>query len=133
MSPEKIILFDGVCNLCNGLVKFIIRHDPEGKICFAPLQFSFGKEFLDRHNLNPGDMNSVIYISGDRFYLRSAAILKILKDLGRGWRLLYGFIIVPRFIRDAAYDLVARYRYRIFGKKESCMVPSPEIRERFLE
>ncbi|HLP73624.1 MAG TPA: thiol-disulfide oxidoreductase DCC family protein [Bacteroidales bacterium] len=133
MSPEKIILFDGICNLCNGLVKFIIRHDNKGEIRFAQLQSSFGEEFMKGHGLDPGDRNSVIYISGEQYFLRSAAILRILKDMGGGWRLLNGFIIVPRFIRDAVYDLVAKYRYRIFGKKESCMVPTPEIRERFLE
>jgi len=130
-NNKRILLFDGVCNLCNGLVKFIIRHDPEGKIKFAPLQSEYATSFLrdTYHTVNP---DSVVYVSGDRYYLRSAAILQLLKDMGRGWKLLYGFTIIPRFMRDFIYDLIARSRYRIFGKRESCMIPSPEIRQRFI-
>lgn len=133
MSPERIILFDGVCNLCNGLVKFIIRHDHQKIFRFAALQSSFGQDFLNKHRLSPDNRNSVIYISNDQYFSRSDAILNILYDMGSGWRLFYGFIIIPRFIRDAVYDLVSRFRYRIFGKRESCMVPATNIMERFLD
>ncbi len=129
---ERILLFDGVCNLCNGLVKFIIRHDTEAKIKFAPLQSKFAADFIrDTYN-NVTGPDSVVYISGERNYLRSDAILQLLKDMGSGWKLFYILRFVPRFMRDFLYDLIARSRYRIFGKRESCMIPSADIMQRFI-
>lgn len=130
--PDSIVLFDGVCNLCNGLVRFIIKRDRKGWIRFSPLQSSFGKASLEKMKMDPEEINTVVYISGDRHFLKSSAILQILKDMGGAWKLLYGLIIIPRFIRDFIYDLVARNRYRVFGRKESCMVPTPDIKERFI-
>lgn len=131
-DPGKILLFDGVCNLCNGLVKFIIKRDHRHLIRFAPLQSEYARSALKRFNRDADEINTVVYISDENYFLKSVAILNLLKDLGGAWRILYGFIIIPRFIRDAVYDLVVRHRYRIFGKRELCMVPTPEIMDRFV-
>jgi predicted DCC family thiol-disulfide oxidoreductase YuxK len=133
MAPSKgILFFDGVCNLCNGLVKFVIRNDPEGNIKFATLQSQFAEEYLKGIFSGKSIPDSVVYVSGDKHYLKSSAILQLLKDMESGWRFLYGFRVIPRFLRDLVYDLIARTRYRIFGKRESCMIPSSDIMERFI-
>lgn len=128
--PDKIVLFDGVCNLCNGLVKFIIRHDRRGVVRFSSLQSQFARTILNEKSL---ETDSVIYLTQGKALIRSDAILHMFRDMGGLWKLLYGFIVVPKFIRDFFYDLVARHRYRIFGKRETCMVPTPDMKERFLE
>ena len=131
--PFSILLFDGVCNLCNGLVRFIIRKDRKEKIKFVPIQAAeqcIGP-LLEKFDLVPDDLETVIYISGNRIYIKSSAILHVLKDIGGFWRIFYGFIIIPRFIRDLFYNLIARSRYRIFGKRNSCMVLSPDTEKRF--
>lgn len=128
--PDKIVLFDGVCNLCNGLVKFIIRHDRRGVVRFSSLQSHFARTILNEKSL---ETDSVIYLTEEKALIRSDAILYMFRDMGGLWKLLYGFIVVPKFIRDFFYDLVARNRYRIFGKRETCMVPTPDMKERFLE
>jgi predicted DCC family thiol-disulfide oxidoreductase YuxK len=129
---EKLILFDGVCNLCNGFVKFIIRRDKKGKIRFAPLQSDAAKNSLHAFGHYPEKSDTVIYISGNKFFDKSSAVLNILKDLGRGWQLMFVFIILPPFIRDWFYDLVAKNRYRIFGRSDTCMIPTSEIKNRFI-
>lgn len=131
-TSGPVLLFDGVCNLCNKLVIFIIRKDRLAKIRFAALQSETGKEILKAHNLPDKDIDSVVYISGHTIFLKSSAVLHLLKDVGNGWNLFFGLIIIPRFIRDFFYDLIARTRYRIFGKKSVCMMPSPEIADRFI-
>ena len=130
--PDNIVFFDGVCNLCNGLVKFIIKRDVKNLILFSPLQSPFGQATLKKMKMDPEEVNTVVYFSGDKPYLKSSAILQILKDMGGAWKLLFGLIVVPRFIRDFIYDLVARNRYKVFGKQESCMVPTPEVKNRFI-
>ena len=130
--PYNIVFFDGVCNLCNGLVKFIIKRDVKNMILFSPLQSPFGQATLKKMKMDPEEVNTVVYFSGDKHYLKSSAILQILKGMGGAWKLLFGLIVVPRFIRDFIYDLVARNRYQVFGKQESCMVPTPDIKERFI-
>lgn len=133
MDPlYPILLFDGVCNLCNRLVVFVIRRDNNARIRFASLQSETGKALLLSAGLNPDSTNTVVYFSGDKTFLRSSAILYLLNDLGGGWRLFYSLIIIPSFIRDYIYNQVARNRYRIFGKRESCMVPSKDIESRFI-
>jgi len=129
--PDKILLFDGVCNLCNGLVRFIIKHDRNSKIRFTPLQSSKGKMLLTQLKLDINDIDSVVYISGQKYFVKSSAVLHVLKELGGGWRMLYSLIIIPVFIRDFFYNLIAAYRYRIFGKRDTCMIPTPEIIEKF--
>ncbi len=131
-NNEGIVLFDGVCNLCNGLVKFIIKNDKPGRIKFAALQSLFSKNLMTGIGLNPQNFNSVVYISGTSYYTKSAAILTMFRDMGGGWKIMFVFKIIPRFIRDYIYDLVGRNRYRLFGKRDSCMIPTPEIRSRFL-
>ena len=131
-TSGPILLFDGVCNLCNGLVKFIIRRDRGAKIRFAPLQSPAGQSLLKISGLAANEIDSVVYMSGDKRFLKSSAVLHLLKELGGGWRLFYVFIIIPKFIRDFFYNIIARMRYKVFGKTESCMVPTPDIKERFL-
>jgi predicted DCC family thiol-disulfide oxidoreductase YuxK len=130
---DKIILFDGVCNLCNGVVQFIIKNDDKGKFKFASLQSDFGQQILSKNNLPTSDFNSFVFLENDKIFMKSTAALKVLKGLGGKWKMLYVFIIVPKFIRDIAYDFIAKRRYSIWGKIESCMMPTPELKSRFLD
>ena len=130
--PQKLILFDGVCNLCNGSVQFIINHDPDAHFMFTSLQSDAGECLLGRLGLPTANFDSFVYIRDGHVYQRSAGALNVLRDLGGFWKIVYAFIIVPRPIRDFVYDLIAKYRYTLFGKRESCMVPTPELRKRFL-
>lgn len=131
-DDHPILLFDGVCNLCEGTVQWIIERDRLGKFRFASLQSEVGGAILEEYGeLN--DLDTVILVYEGELYRKGDAALKVLKQLGMPQSLLYVFWIVPRFIRHRIYDWVAARRYRIFGKKESCMVPTPELRSRFLE
>ncbi len=129
---NKIVLFDGVCNFCNSSVQFIIKHDTSNSLKFASLQSSIGQELLNKYAI-PKDVDSVIFIENNQAYTKSSAALKIANYFGGFWKLLQIFMIVPTFIRNFFYDIIAKNRYRWFGKKDSCMLPSPEIRNRFLE
>ena len=129
---QKIILFDGVCNLCNGFVQFIIKRDRNAIFKFAALQSDFGQAFLKSQNLNPVELKSVILIVGEKIYTQSTAALKIIQYLDGAWKLGYAFIIVPPFIRNGFYKIVSKYRYKWFGKKNQCMVPTVELKGRFL-
>jgi predicted DCC family thiol-disulfide oxidoreductase YuxK len=132
-EPAKnIVLFDGVCNLCNGLVRFIIKRDRNGKFKFASLQSEIGQQWLLRFGLAKNEFESFVLIEGDKYYVKSAAALIMLRGLGGIWKVFYVFILVPRPVRDFIYDLIAKSRYRIFGKKNICMIPTPELKERFL-
>lgn len=131
--PDHLLFFDGVCNLCNGLVRFIIRHDRHKRFRFAALQSETGILFLRAHELSSSSLDSLAYWRKGKVLTRSTAALNVARDLGGPWSLAYGFILVPRPIRDAVYDLVARRRYRWCGMRDACMVPTPEIRERFVE
>jgi len=133
MTEERIILFDGVCNFCNGAVNFVIKRDKKGLVKFAPLQTEHGKQLLEQYNLPALDMQSFVFIEKGKAYLRSTAALKVCRHLDALWPLCYGFIIVPRFIRDGLYNWIAKNRYKWFGQKDSCMIPSPSIRARFLD
>ena len=128
-----VILFDGVCNLCNGLVRFIIRRDPNAKFKFASLQSEVGRSLLKQFNINPDLLHSIVVIDNDVAFQRSDAALRIANNLSGGWKILKVFRILPKFFRDTCYNIVATNRYRIFGKKENCMVPTPELKERFVE
>lgn len=130
--PDRLLFFDGVCNLCNSLVRFIIRHDRRKRFRFSPLRSEMGQHFLQEHGLATQHFDSLVYWRKGNVLTRSTAALNVARDLGGAWPLAYGFIIVPRFIRDVMYDLIASKRYRWFGKRETCMVPTPELRERFL-
>jgi len=132
-SEVNIVLFDGVCNLCNKTVKFIIRNDSNAKFRFASVQSESGQLLLGQLGLSLDHFDSLVYISDKQFYLKSMAVLRILQTLGGGWKLLYVFVIIPRFLRDGMYNLIAKWRYKWFGKSETCMIPSLEYRARFLE
>lgn len=134
MDAHPVILFDGVCNLCSGAVQFVIERDPEGHFRFASLQSEVGAELLRAHGLKvpEGDPDSIVLIEGGRSYESSGAALRIARGLSGLWWMLYAFIIVPAFLRDAVYRWVARNRYRWFGKSEECWVPTPDLRTRFL-
>jgi len=128
-----IILFDGVCNLCNGTVQFILKRDKKKQFRFASLQGKFGQDILNKFGLPGGNPNSFILQEGEKIYTHSTGALRVFRHLGGIWKLLYAFIIVPRFIRDGVYNYIAANRYKWFGKKESCYIPSPALKNRFLE
>ncbi|MFD1706543.1 thiol-disulfide oxidoreductase DCC family protein [Siminovitchia sediminis] len=128
---KPIILFDGDCNFCDASVQFIIRNDPKGIFQFASLQSDIGQQLLKERNAST-DIDSMVLIEGDKVFYKSAAALRISKHLKGLWKLAYILKIVPAPIRNAVYDFVARNRYKWFGHKESCMLPPPEVRARFL-
>lgn len=128
-----LILFDGVCNLCNGLVQFIIKRDAAEKFKFASLQSDFGKAQLIHYSLNPESLRSVIVIDNDAAFEQSDAILHIAWHLGIPWKFFFVFKILPKFFRDACYNLIAKYRYRLFGKQDQCMIPTADLKTRFME
>ncbi|MFQ5505309.1 MAG: thiol-disulfide oxidoreductase DCC family protein [Planctomycetota bacterium] len=131
-SDRPVILFDGVCNLCNGLVNFIIDRDPCARIRFASLQAEPGQSLLRCHGLSTTQFDTLLLIEDGAVHLRSTAVLRIFRLLRWPWPLLYGCILVPRILRDFVYDRIARHRYPWFGRRESCRVPGPELGERFL-
>ena len=133
MTPKgaPILLFDGVCNLCNGVVQFVIRQDPKGKILFASQQSNVGQRLLDQYNLP--DLQSVILIEGDKVYRNSDAALRLFHHLGGYWAALEVFKVIPSPFRNWVYRLIAGNRYRLFGKRKQCMIPTPEVRKRFLD
>ena len=127
-----IVLFDGVCNFCNSSVNFIIENDSNKQFKFAPLQSEVAEELIKKYGIDKEETDSVVLIEAGSTYTYSTAALRIAKKIGGAYALLYGFIIVPKFIRDPCYKLFAKYRYKLFGKKDACMIPTPETRERFL-
>jgi len=131
---KKIILFDGVCNLCDGAVQFIIKHDKNDVFRFAALQSEIGKKLVEERNLNPDEIDSIILIEpGVVYYRKSTAALEISRDLSSGYSLLKNFLFIPESLRDGIYDLIAHNRYKWFGKKEQCMIPAPELKAKFLD
>ncbi|GAB3328864.1 thiol-disulfide oxidoreductase DCC family protein [Hymenobacter humi] len=134
-APDTI-LFDGVCNLCNGFVQFVIRHDPEGRFRFAALQSEAAQAVLADLGLDPAALprepESVLLVSGGRLYSHSTAVLRIARRLGGVWQLAGLGWLMPRRWRDGLYRFVARNRYRWFGRQESCMLPTPALKARFL-
>ena len=132
MPDQPIIFFDGVCNFCNSVVSFVIKRDKKSKIKFATLQSEIAKRILQQKNFFDRNLQSFVFIEKGKVYTKSTAALKVCKYLDGLWPLMYGFIIVPKFIRDRVYNWIAGNRYRWFGKKEACMIPTPEIRSKFL-
>lgn len=128
-----VVLFDGVCNFCNGAVNFLIRQDQKGVISYGSLQSNAGQELLRHFHLPVQNFDSVVYVKNEKVYQKSAAALEIARDLGGWWKLALLASAVPRPLRDAVYDWIAKNRYRWFGKKDHCMIPSPEVRNRFIE
>ncbi|MEA5403180.1 thiol-disulfide oxidoreductase DCC family protein [Arcicella sp. DC2W] len=132
LTDQQIILFDGVCNFCNASINFVIEHDNQKRFKFASLQSDFGYETLKKYNRNTSDFDSVILLKNNRLYIKSEAALEIAKDLSGFWKYLSVFNILPTFILDFFYDLIAKNRYKLFGKSEVCRMPSPDLKERFL-
>ncbi len=128
----QIILFDGVCNFCNSSINFIIDHDPEKHFKFAPLQSDFGQKTLLRFNKNTEDFDSVILLKKNQLYQKSEAALEITQYLSGFWKYLVVFKILPTFILNFFYDIIAKNRYRIFGKSDTCRMPTSDLKERFL-
>jgi predicted DCC family thiol-disulfide oxidoreductase YuxK len=128
-----VVLFDGVCNFCNASVNFLLDHDPQHRLRFAALQSQAGQALLHRFKLPTSHFDTLVLVDGPRCYTRSDAALRIAGRLGGWWPLLSAFLLVPPFLRDGAYDLLARNRYRWFGKREACRMPTPDLRARFLE
>lgn len=130
-----IILFDGVCNLCNSAVLFIIKRDPSSRFRFASLQSDYAQNILRQYGVDsrPENLFSIFLIAGDRIYTRSDAALEVARHLSGFWPAIRIFKIVPRFMRDGVYDWIARNRYSLFGKKDECMIPTPELKGRFIE
>ena len=129
---QPVVLFDGVCNLCNTAVQFIIRHDKKREFMFASLQSATGQKLLAQYDLPQDELNSFILIENNKAYTRSTGALRVVKKLNGILPWLYSFIIIPKIFRDSIYDLAARNRYQWFGKKDECMIPTPELKARFL-
>jgi len=127
-----VILFDGVCNFCNSSVNYIIGHDPTGYFKFAALQSEAGEKLKEKFGVDDPETDSVVLIENEIAFIRSAAALKIAKKLNGPASILYIFIIIPRPIRDLLYDQFAKRRYKFFGERDACMIPTPEVRSRFL-
>lgn len=131
-TPHPTVLFDGVCNLCDASVNWIIARDRRGLFRFAPLQSTAGERLQRAFSLDHTALDTLVLIEDGRVYRKSGAAFRVLRHLCLPWPLFFGLIAVPPFIRDFVYDFFARRRYRWFGRKDECMVPTPEVRERFL-
>lgn len=130
---QAIILFDGVCNFCNASVNFVIRRDKHDRFHFAPLQSAVGQALQEQYGLDPAALDTFILVENGRAYGKSTAALKVARRLGFPVNMAYGLLIVPRFLRDLVYRLVAKNRYKWFGKQEACMVPDERVRRKFLQ
>ena len=134
---DKVVLFDGVCNLCNNSVQFLIKHDRKGVLKYASLQSDIARELLTKHNATSKEdevyLDSIVFIDEDKIYVESDAALRISRYLKQPWRSLQYFRFIPRFIRDFVYRIIAKNRYRWFGKQDQCMIPDPSWQDRFLE
>jgi len=127
-----VVLFDGICNFCSSSVLFIIKRDPKGYFRFSAIQTESGESIMKKYNIHSDKADSIILIENNMVYYRSSAALRIARKLKGGWKLFYGAMIIPPFIRNFFYDLVARNRYRWFGKRDHCFIPDQNIRERFI-
>ena len=132
MNDKAVIIFDGICNLCSGSVQFILKRDKEKKFLFASLQSSYGQNLLKKYDLPTDTFNSFILFEDGKILTRSTAALKMFSQL-KGWKWVRLLGIVPKFIRDAVYNVIAKNRYKWFGKKNECWVPTPELKARFLD
>ena len=132
MTNNPIVLFDGVCNFCNNMVNFAIRHDKKATLKFAPLQSATGEKLKEQYHI-PSSIDTVIFIDQGKVYTYAQAGIRICKYLNWPAKMLYAFKIVPKFISQPVYKWIARNRYKWFGKKESCMIPTKDVRQRFLE
>lgn len=133
MEYDEIVLFDGVCNLCNSSIRFFLKKERTPILKFASLQSKKGQLLLSNYQLAGKNIDSIVYISQGKAYVKSSAVLRLTKKLKGLYPLLFGFIVFPAFIRDFVYDWIAKNRYKWFGKTESCMLPTKETQERFVD
>jgi predicted DCC family thiol-disulfide oxidoreductase YuxK len=132
-TDEPILLFDGVCNLCNGFVQWVIDRDADARFRFAALQSEAGQQLLERHGLPTEGFETFVLVEDGDYYTKSTAALRMLKRLGFPYSALYPSVLVPRPVRDSVYEFVAANRYDWFGQRDRCMVPPPDIEDRFLD
>jgi predicted DCC family thiol-disulfide oxidoreductase YuxK len=132
MSDGAVVLYDGVCGMCNGLVRFVARRDRRGRFRFAALQGETGQALLREHGLATDDFDSAVLVEDGRAFLRSQAIVRIVRGLGGAWSVAAPLALLPAPLLDFFYDRVARSRYRIFGRSDACVLPPPELRAHFL-
>ena len=135
LIPEnkKLVLFDGVCNLCNNSVTWIIKRDNNNVFLFAPLQSEIGTKIIDKFNIDTAKTDSILlFESSGRLSIKSSAALRIASGLGWPWKIMSVFLIIPGIIRNVVYDYIARNRYKWYGKREACMIPTPELKSKFL-
>ncbi len=130
--PRNIILFDGVCNFCNGILQLLIKLDQKNQFYYASLQSTFGQELLKKYQLSVKKFDSFVYIKKNKSFEKSNAVLEILRDIGKPLSFLYMLKIIPNSIRDKGYDFIAKYRYIVFGKRKQCVIPTKEIQNKFL-
>jgi predicted DCC family thiol-disulfide oxidoreductase YuxK len=131
-NNEHIVIFDGICNFCNGAINFIIKHDPDGVFVFTPMQSELAKSLILKYKIDNVGIDTFLLIKNDTAYIWTDAALEIAKDLNGYWYLANVTRIIPRFIRDYLYRVFARNRYRLFGKRTKCMVPTPSLKKRFI-
>jgi predicted DCC family thiol-disulfide oxidoreductase YuxK len=130
--PDNLVLFDGICNLCTASVQFIIRHDRAGIFYFAPLQSDIGREICQSRGLDPAVVETFMLISGGIILMRSDAAIEVVSRFGGAWKFVAVLRLIPRVARDWIYSTIARNRYRWFGRTEACMIPTPDVKGRFL-
>jgi len=129
----QVILFDGVCNLCNGAVNWVMAHDKDSQFKFSSLQSAYGRQIVEQYNLGGDYLNTIVLLDNEKVYLRAEAVLRILKHLGGFYRLLYIFNDLPSPILNFFYNIVAKYRYRWFGKRDTCRLPTELEKSKFIE
>ena len=132
-DDQSILLFDGVCKFCHAGVQFVIRRDKKSKFIFCPLQSRKGQQLMQQYGLQDSGLSSMILLQNDRVYRKSSAALHIARQMPMPWPLLYGFILVPAFIRDRVYDFIGNHRYQWFGRYDSCWIPDDETRKKFID
>lgn len=133
MEDKNIIIFDGICNFCNDSVNFIIRHDPKKKFMFVPMQSKEAIRLIEKYQVQYVGSDTILLIKNEQPYIRTDAALEITKDLSGYWYLFNLMKILPRSFRDFFYNLFARNRYYLFGKRDACMIPSNDVRSRFIK
>jgi predicted DCC family thiol-disulfide oxidoreductase YuxK len=131
-GEQPLVLFDGVCNFCNYWVNFAIRKNKKNNLRFTPIQGETASRLLPQFSISTTELSSVIFINNGKVYTQSSAALQIARHLKGGWKLIFGLYIIPKFIRDFVYNIIAKNRYKWFGKANECMLPSKEIKEKFL-
>lgn len=130
---KKLILFDGVCNLCNNSVQYVIKRDQKNTYLFAPLQSKVGQQIIEQFQIDTVKTDSILLYTNGKLYSKSTAALKVAATLGFPTNILSIFIVIPAFIRNWVYDFIAKNRYKWYGKKEACMIPTPELKSKFID